>query len=110
MVVSIAGIVTFKNAAPLRAALAEVPLDRLLVETDSPFLAPVPHRGQANEPAYVAVVGAAVAQTLNLDPAELREASTLKLEPRLSLAGSLLNWADTPQTVAGASVATGYEA
>ena len=54
MTVSIAGIVTFKNAEALRDALAEVPLDRLLVETDSPFLAPVPHRGRTNEPAFVA--------------------------------------------------------
>jgi TatD DNase family protein len=75
--VSIAGIVTFKNADPLRAALAAVPLERLLVETDSPFLTPVPHRGRPNEPAYVAVVGAAVAQTLNLDLDEVREATTL---------------------------------
>lgn len=67
LAVSVAGIVTFKNAEPLREALHEVPLDALLVETDSPFLAPVPHRGTPNEPAYVAVVGAAVAQTLNLD-------------------------------------------
>jgi TatD DNase family protein len=77
LMVSVAGIVTFKNAAPLRDALAEVPLDRLLVETDSPFLAPVPHRGQPNEPAYVPVVGAAVAETLNLDLAVLRSATTL---------------------------------
>jgi len=75
--VSVAGIVTFKNAAPLRDALAEVPLERLLVETDSPFLAPVPHRGRPNEPAFVAVVGEAVALTLNLDLAELRAATTL---------------------------------
>jgi TatD DNase family protein len=77
MTVSIAGIVTFKSAGALRDALAEVPLDRLLVETDSPFLAPVPHRGRTNEPAYVAVVGEAVAQTLNLDLGVLREATTL---------------------------------
>jgi TatD DNase family protein len=67
MVVSIAGIVTFKNADLLRAALEVVPIDRLMVETDSPFLAPVPHRGRPNEPAFVALVGAAVATTLNLD-------------------------------------------
>jgi TatD DNase family protein len=77
MTVSIAGIVTFKNADVLRAAVHEVPLDGLLVETDSPFLAPVPHRGRANEPAYLARVGEAVAQTLNLDVATLREATTL---------------------------------
>ncbi len=76
MVVSVSGIVTFKNAGPLREALTAVPLDRLMVETDSPFLAPVPHRGRPNEPAFVTVVGAAVASTLNLDLETLKQAST----------------------------------
>ncbi len=58
MFVSFSGIVTFKNAAPVRDAAALVPIDRLLVETDSPFLAPVPFRGRSNEPALVPVVGA----------------------------------------------------
>ena len=60
--ISIAGVVTFKNAGSLRDAALMVPLDRLHVETDSPFLAPVPHRGRTNEPAYVAVVGEFIAQ------------------------------------------------
>ncbi len=51
---SISGIATFRNAADLRAIFAEAPLDRLLVETDSPYLAPVPHRGKRNEPAFTA--------------------------------------------------------
>ena len=59
--ISIAGVVTFKNAGTLRDAAQMVPLDRLHVETDSPFLAPVPHRGRTNEPAYVAVVGEFIA-------------------------------------------------
>jgi TatD DNase family protein len=75
MFVSISGIVTFKNAEPIRDALGEVPLDRLLVETDSPFLAPEPHRGRANEPAFVALVGERVASTLNLDLSVVREAT-----------------------------------
>ena len=58
---SFSGIVTFKTADDLRAAAALAPLDRILVETDSPYLTPVPHRGRPNEPAYVALVGAAVA-------------------------------------------------
>jgi TatD DNase family protein len=58
---SFSGIVTFKNADDVRAACALAPLDRVLVETDSPYLAPVPHRGSANEPAFVANVGAGVA-------------------------------------------------
>ncbi len=58
---SISGVVTFQNATQLREAVPKIPLDRLLVETDSPFLAPVPHRGRRNEPAYVREVAAKVA-------------------------------------------------
>ncbi len=58
---SFSGIVTFKNADDVRAACTLAPLDRVLVETDAPYLAPVPHRGSTNEPAYVAMVGAGVA-------------------------------------------------
>jgi TatD DNase family protein len=58
---SISGIVTFKTADDVRAAVAQTPVERLLVETDSPYLAPVPHRGQPNRPAWVPLVGAAVA-------------------------------------------------
>ena len=54
--ISLAGILTFPKAADLRETARAVPLDRLLTETDSPFLAPVPHRGKRNEPAYVARV------------------------------------------------------
>jgi TatD DNase family protein len=60
--VSFAGNVSYKSAQDLRDAAALVPSDRLLVETDSPYLAPVPNRGKANEPAFVAHVGAAVAE------------------------------------------------
>ncbi len=59
---SFSGIVTFKGAGDVREAAALCPAERLLVETDSPFLAPVPHRGRPNEPAYVPLVGAAVAE------------------------------------------------
>lgn len=61
MFVSFSGIITFKNAGDVRQAAARCPLDRLLVETDSPFLAPVPHRGRPNEPALLPLVGATVA-------------------------------------------------
>jgi TatD DNase family protein len=61
--VSFAGIVTFPKAGDLRDAARSVPADRLLIETDSPYLAPVPHRGKRNEPAYVARVLAALADT-----------------------------------------------
>jgi TatD DNase family protein len=61
LTISISGIVTFKNARDLQAFVAEIPADRLLVETDSPFLAPVPHRGRTCEPAYVRDTAAFVA-------------------------------------------------
>jgi TatD DNase family protein len=66
--VSFAGNVTFKNAPDLRERAAEVPADRLLVETDAPFLAPVPNRGRPNEPAWVGLVGTAVAEARGEDP------------------------------------------
>lgn len=61
LTISISGIVTFKNARDLQTFVAEIPADRLLVETDSPFLAPVPHRGKTCEPAYVHDTAAFVA-------------------------------------------------
>lgn len=59
---SFTGIITFKNAEPLRDVVRKVPLERMLLETDSPFLTPVPHRGKRNEPAYVCLVAEAVAR------------------------------------------------
>jgi len=72
---SFSGIVTFKNATALREAAALCPSDRLLVETDSPFLAPVPHRGTTNEPGFVSLVGAAVALLRGVEPAEVARSS-----------------------------------
>jgi TatD DNase family protein len=72
---SFSGIVSFRNADDVRAAAARCPLHRLLVETDAPFLAPVPHRGRPNEPAYVPLVGAAVAQARG-EPVEVVEAAS----------------------------------
>ncbi|MGP1685184.1 MAG: TatD family hydrolase, partial [Giesbergeria sp.] len=60
--ISFSGIITFKNAQDLRDVAAFVPLDRLLIETDSPYLAPVPYRGKTNSPAYVPFVAQQVAQ------------------------------------------------
>lgn len=74
--ISFSGVVTFKNAAEVRAAAALCPADRLLVETDSPFLTPVPHRGTANEPARVPLVGAAIAQVRGVETAAVATAST----------------------------------
>jgi TatD DNase family protein len=73
MYVSFSGIITFKNAADVRDAAARCPLERMLVETDSPFLAPVPHRGRTNEPSYVSLVGAAIAAVKECDVDEVRE-------------------------------------
>ena len=73
---SISGIVTFKKAEALREIIAAVPLDRLLVETDAPYLAPIPHRGQRNEPAFVAHTAAAVAKIKGVGIAEFAAATT----------------------------------
>src|SRR5439155_18810335 len=74
--ISISGIVTFRNAEELRAIVRDVPLDRLLVETDAPYLAPVPYRGRRNEPAYVAATAATVAALKGVEPAELAAVTT----------------------------------
>jgi TatD DNase family protein len=67
---SISGIATFRSAADLRDIFADAPRDRLLVETDSPYLAPLPHRGKRNEPAYVAQTARVMAERLGMEPAE----------------------------------------
>jgi TatD DNase family protein len=69
--ISIPGIVTFKNAGEMREVAREVPADRLLVETDSPFLTPIPFRGQRNEPAHVALVAAKVAELRGISVEQL---------------------------------------
>ncbi|WP_199608782.1 TatD family hydrolase [Flocculibacter collagenilyticus] len=69
--ISISGIATFRNAAELRDVVKKIPLDRLLIETDSPYLAPVPHRGKQNQPAYVKHVCEFLADHLNIDSREL---------------------------------------
>jgi TatD DNase family protein len=71
--VSLAGIITFPKAEPLRQTARRVPLDRLLTETDSPFLAPVPYRGKRNEPAYVARVVAVLADIHQMPAGDLAE-------------------------------------
>ncbi len=71
--ISFSGIVTFRNAEPLREVARKVPLDRLLVETDSPYLAPVPHRGKPNEPRHVRRVVETLAQVRSMDVEALVE-------------------------------------
>ena len=74
--VSLSGIVTFKNAQDLQRTARNIPLDSLLVETDSPFLAPVPHRGRKCEPAFVADTANFLAELRGEEPDELGEATT----------------------------------
>lgn len=76
MYVSLSGIVTFKNSDALRAIVADLPVERLLVETDAPFLAPPPHRGKRNEPAYVAHVHKVVADIKGLSEADCADITT----------------------------------
>lgn len=74
-VLSFSGIVTFPSATDLQAAAVACPLDRLLVETDSPYLAPIPHRGKRNQPAWVPVVGSAIAALRGLSADEVATAT-----------------------------------
>jgi TatD DNase family protein len=74
--ISFSGIVTFKNAQALRDVAVRVPVERMLVETDSPFLAPVPHRGKTNEPAFVRHVAEEVARLRGMPVEELARATS----------------------------------
>lgn len=74
--IGVTGPVTYKNADLKREVIQAIPLDRLLIETDSPYLAPVPHRGQRNEPAYVARIADKIAEIHSKDPAEIAEITT----------------------------------
>lgn len=74
--ISLSGIVTFKTAEPLRQIVRDLPLDRILVETDSPYLAPVPKRGKQNEPSFLVHTAAEVARLKGISAEELAEATT----------------------------------
>ena len=74
--ISFSGIVTFKNALQLKEVARKIPLDRILIETDSPYLAPVPFRGKTNQPAYVKYVGQEVANLRDISFEEVAEATT----------------------------------
>lgn len=86
---SIPGIVTFKNAANVQASARMIPLDRLLIETDSPYLTPIPYRGKRNEPAYVRYVAEKIALDRGLDPIELAAQTSRN-------ARALFGFSDTP--------------
>ena len=76
MHISLAGMLTFKKSAQLRATAAEVPLEKLLVETDAPYLAPMPFRGKRNEPAWVRHTAECLAEAKGIALEELAEATT----------------------------------
>jgi TatD DNase family protein len=78
--ISFSGVVTFKSAGPIRQVAAAMPLDRLLVETDCPYLAPVPMRGRRNEPAYVVHTARLIAELRGISPAELAQAASANTE------------------------------
>ena len=78
--ISFSGILTFKTAQDLRDVAALVPMDRLLIETDSPYLAPVPHRGRRNEPAYTAFTAKTGAEVFGVSEAEFAAATTANFD------------------------------
>lgn len=83
--ISFSGIVTFKRSDDLRVAARTIPLDRLLIETDAPYLAPMPHRGRRNEPAYIARTAEHLAATVGVSVDELRATTTANAMRRFGL-------------------------
>ncbi len=86
--ISFSGIMTFRNADALREVVRHVPSDRLLIETDSPYLAPVPYRGKTNQPAYVAAVAAAIARERQVDIELLAEQTSQNFRRLFPLANA----------------------
>lgn len=86
--ISISGIVTFRNAGLLRETVKKIPLDRLLVETDAPWLAPVPYRGKQNLPRYVREIAECVAQLKKISLAELAEITSNNFDRLFRLSGA----------------------
>ena len=82
--ISISGIVTFKNAAQVHEVAKEIPLEHLMIETDSPYLAPVPHRGKVNEPAWVVHVAERLAELKGVPVADVARATTANFERFIS--------------------------
>jgi len=78
--ISFSGIVTFKNALQIKEVAQKVPLERMLIETDSPYLAPTPHRGKTNNPSYVPFVAQEVAKLKGIDVEEVARATSLNFE------------------------------
>jgi TatD DNase family protein len=87
--ISFSGIVTFKNAVMLKEVANQLPLDRILVETDSPYLAPIPYRGKINQPAYVKHVAEELSRIRNISLSEIMEATTANFFRLFNTAKSL---------------------
>src|SRR4030095_3269673 len=85
---SFSGILTFKNAGNVREAAAFAPLDRILVETDAPYLAPIPHCGRKNDPAYIVETLAALASLRGLPAAEVDAATSANTRRLFGLPGA----------------------
>jgi TatD DNase family protein len=85
---SFGGVITFKTAENIREAAAIVPDDRLLVETDAPYLAPIPHRGKRNEPAFMIETVRKLAEVRGTTPEQIAEVTTRNFEKLMGLAGS----------------------
>ena len=84
---SFSGVITFQNATMLRDIVKTVPLDRTLVETDSPYLAPVPHRGKRNEPAYVRHIAEKIAELHGISVKEIEDATTQNTKRLFRISG-----------------------
>jgi len=76
MAISLSGIITFKTAQDIRKTVKTIPLNHILLETDAPFLAPVPHRGKTNEPAFVRHTAVKAAEIFDLEPDTIAEITT----------------------------------
>ncbi|HEX3497399.1 MAG TPA: TatD family hydrolase [Methylocella sp.] len=94
--ISFSGVLTFKNSLPLREIARAVPMDRMLVETDAPYLAPVPYRGKRNEPAFVAAVAQVLAEVKGVSPQTIATATS---------ANALRLFSKMPAPAIGADVA-----
>jgi TatD DNase family protein len=97
---SFAGMLTYKNAADLRAVAAQVPLERVLVETDSPYLSPIPLRGKRNEPAHVVHTAACLAGVLGIPVADLARRTTRNARELFGLPAPTGDQRDFPSTIA----------
>ncbi len=92
----IGGVLTFRRSDALRAVVAELPMDRLLLETDAPYLAPVPHRGRTNEPAFVVETARVLARVKGVDPAAVAAATTANFRRLFAKAAPVLDAAAAP--------------